>query len=140
MESLHTSALEQQLYDQYQCRGKLLACRKYKSVGNAHAHAVFYKEHFRNRKGHCKDLFRVNGWMACHNSDIWAMSNPVGDFGHGDPVWANWYMGGAWLSTHLWEHYLFTQDKEWLKNEGYELMRGAALFALTGCRKIKTGN
>ncbi len=72
----------------------------------------------------------AGGWMACHNSDIWAMSNPVGDFGHGDPVWANWYMGGAWLSTHLWEHYLFTQDTAWLKNEGYELMRGAAAFCL----------
>lgn len=77
-----------------------------------------------------KTFLGTDGWMACHNSDIWAMSNPVGDFGHGDPVWANWYMGGAWLSTHLWEHYLFTQDKEWLKNEGYELMRGAAAFCL----------
>ncbi len=45
MESLHTSTLEQQLYDQYQCRGKLLACRKYKPVGNAHAHADLYKKH-----------------------------------------------------------------------------------------------
>jgi len=77
-----------------------------------------------------KTFLGTDGWMACHNSDIWAMSNPVGDFGHGEPVWANWYMGGAWLSTHLWEHYLFTQDKEWLKNEGYELMRGAAAFCL----------
>jgi alpha-L-fucosidase 2 len=77
-----------------------------------------------------KTFLGTDGWVACHNSDIWAMSNPVGDFGHGDPVWANWYMGGAWLSTHLWEHYLFTLDKEWLKNEGYELMRGAAEFCL----------
>jgi alpha-L-fucosidase 2 len=77
-----------------------------------------------------KTFLGTEGWMACHNSDIWAMSNPVGDFGHGDPVWANWYMGGAWLSTDLWEHYLFTQDKDWLKNEGYELMRGAAAFCL----------
>lgn len=71
-----------------------------------------------------------NGWTACHNSDIWAMSNPVGDFGNGDPVWANWYMGGAWLSTHLWEHYQYSGDKEWLKNDGYELMKGAAQFCL----------
>ncbi len=78
-----------------------------------------------------KTFLGTDGWMACHNSDIWAMSNPVGDFGHGEPVWANWYMGGAWLSTHLWEHYLFTQDKEWLKNEGYDLMRGAAAFCLS---------
>ncbi len=71
-----------------------------------------------------------NGWTACHNSDIWAMSNPVGDFGHGDPVWASWYMSGPWLSTHLWEHYAFTQDIEWLRNTGYDLMKGAAQFCL----------
>ncbi|WP_421918921.1 glycoside hydrolase family 95 protein [Marinifilum sp.] len=69
------------------------------------------------------------GWMACHNSDIWAMSNPVGDFGKGHPVWANWYMGGAWLSTHLWEHYSFTQDKAFLQ-EAYPIMKGAAQFCL----------
>lgn len=71
-----------------------------------------------------------NGWTACHNSDIWAMSNPVGNFGNGDPVWANWYMGGPWLSTHLWEHYTFTQDKNWLKAEGYPLLKGSAKFCL----------
>ena len=80
-----------------------------------------------------------NGWTACHNSDIWAMSNPVGNFGNGDPVWANWYMGGAWLSTHLWEHYQFTQDKDWLKNEGYQLMRGAAEFCLNWLVEDKNG-
>jgi alpha-L-fucosidase 2 len=84
-------------------------------------------------------FFGVNGWAACHNSDIWAMSNPVGDFGNGDPVWANWYMGGAWLSTHLWEHYLFTQDKDYLKNEAYELMRGAAQFCLEWLVEDKNG-
>jgi alpha-L-fucosidase 2 len=84
-------------------------------------------------------FFGVNGWTACHNSDIWAMSNPVGDFGNGDPVWANWYLGGAWLSTHLWEHFLFTQEKEWLKNEGYEVMRGAAQFCLEWLVEDKNG-
>jgi alpha-L-fucosidase 2 len=87
-----------------------------------------------------KTFFGVNGWTACHNSDIWAMSNPVGDFGKGDPLWANWYMGGAWLSTHLWEHYSFTQDKEWLKNQGYELMKGAALFCLEWLVEDKDGH
>ncbi len=71
-----------------------------------------------------------DGWAACHNSDIWAMSNPVGDFGKGDPVWANWNMGGTWLSTHLWEHYIFTQDIDFLKDKGYPLMKGAAQFCL----------
>ena len=71
----------------------------------------------------------VNGWTACHNSDIWAMSNPVGDFGRGHPCWAAWFMGGAWLSTHLWEHYAFTQDKAYLERV-YPIMKGAARFCL----------
>ncbi|MBI9071366.1 MAG: glycoside hydrolase family 95 protein [Melioribacteraceae bacterium] len=80
------------------------------------------------------------GWTVAHNSDIWAMSNPVGDFGKGDPVWANWTMGGAWLSTHLWEHYIFTKDKEFLKNEAYPLMKGAADFCLNWLVEDKNGN
>ncbi len=77
-----------------------------------------------------KTFYGVGGWAACHNSDIWAMSNPVGDFGQGDPVWANWNMGGTWLSTHLWEHYAFTRDIEFLESYGYPLMKGAAQFCL----------
>jgi alpha-L-fucosidase 2 len=86
-----------------------------------------------------KTFFGVGGWAACHNSDIWAMSNPVGNFGQGQPVWANWQMGGVWLSTHLWEHYIFTQDKNFLKNEGYPLMKGAVQFCLDWMVKDKEG-
>lgn len=70
------------------------------------------------------------GWAACHTSDIWAMSNPVGDFGKGSPQWANWNMSGTWLVTHLWEHFQFTQDKDFLKHEAYPLMKGSAEFCL----------
>ena len=70
------------------------------------------------------------GWAAAHTSDIWAMSNPVGDFGKGSPKWANWNMSGTWLVTHLWEHYQFSQDKDFLKDKGYPLMKGAAEFCL----------
>ena len=86
-----------------------------------------------------KTFYGVDGWAACHNSDIWAMSNPVGDFGNGDPVWACWNMGGTWLSTHLWQHYLFTGDQKFLKNEGYDLMKGAALFCLEWLVEDKNG-
>jgi len=59
-----------------------------------------------------KEFYNINhGWVVNHNSDIWALSNPVGDIGNGDPKWANWAMGANWLSRHLWEHYLFTGDK-----------------------------
>ena len=76
-----------------------------------------------------KTFLGVNGWTACHNSDIWAISNPVGDFGKGHPCWAAWFMGGAWLSTHLWEHYAFSQDKEYLEKV-YPTIKGAAQFCL----------
>ncbi|WP_125718105.1 glycoside hydrolase family 95 protein [Flavobacterium ustbae] len=80
------------------------------------------------------------GWAAGHNSDIWAMTNPVGQFGKEDPMWACWPMAGAWLSTHIWEHYIFTQDKDYLKKEGYPLMKGAAEFCLEWLITDKNGN
>jgi alpha-L-fucosidase 2 len=75
-----------------------------------------------------KEFYKAKGWVAHHNSDIWAVSNPVGDLGNGDPVWANWPMGGAWLTQHLWEHYQFTGDKKFLASTAYPLMKGAAEF------------
>lgn len=86
-----------------------------------------------------KTFYNMPGWVAHHNSDIWAMSNPVGNFGNGDPSWANWAMGGAWSSAHLWEHYLFTQDKEYLEHKAYPLMRGAAEFCLAWLVKDSSG-
>jgi alpha-L-fucosidase 2 len=87
-----------------------------------------------------KTFYGVDGWAVGHNSDIWAMSNPVGDFGQGDPVWANWNMGGAWLSTHLWEHYVFTRDVDFLRDKGYPLMKGAAQFCLKWLTENKNGH
>lgn len=79
------------------------------------------------------------GWASAHNSDIWAMSNPVGEFGQGDPSWACWNMSGTWSVTHLWEHYHFTKNKEFLINEAYPLMKGAATFCLAWLVKDKNG-
>ncbi len=69
------------------------------------------------------------GWQAGHNSDIWAMANPVGEKNE-KPEWANWPMGGAWLVESLWEKYLFTQDIDYLRTVAYPLMKGAADFCL----------
>ncbi|MFC1492723.1 glycoside hydrolase N-terminal domain-containing protein [candidate division KSB1 bacterium] len=77
-----------------------------------------------------KTFFDADGWCCNHNTDIWAMTNPVGDFGKGHPSWANWNMAGVWLSTHLWEHFEFTQDTVFLKDYAYSLMKGAAQFCL----------
>ncbi len=73
------------------------------------------------------------GWLLHHNTDIWAKTSPVGGY-ESDPRsagrWSAWPMAGAWLSTHLWEHYLFTGDQQFLKEQAYPLMKGAAQFML----------
>ena len=86
-----------------------------------------------------KEFYNMNGWVAHHNSDIWAISNPVGDKGHGDPKWANWNQGAGWLSQHLWEHYRFTGDKTFLKESAYPIMKGAAQFYLDWLIEDKDG-
>ncbi|SDP07874.1 alpha-L-fucosidase 2 [Paenibacillus sp. yr247] len=74
--------------------------------------------------------YGCRGWTSHHNSDIWAHTAPVGDFGNGDPTWAFWPMGGVWSTQHLWEHYLFNRDESFLRDYAYPLLKGAALFAL----------
>lgn len=76
-----------------------------------------------------KNYYNVQkGWCLGHNTDIWGLTNPVGRTG-GDPSWANWNMGGAWVSTHLWEHYMFSMDKDFLR-KAYPALKGAADFCL----------
>lgn len=75
------------------------------------------------------NYYGVNrGWCLGHNTDIWAMTCPVGLNG-GDPSWASWNMGGAWVATHIWERYQFTKDKEFLMRN-YPLLKGAAEFCM----------
>lgn len=69
------------------------------------------------------------GWCTGHNTDAWAMSNPVGT-GNESPQWSNWAMGGAWLVQTLWDHYDYTRDKKYLKGTAYPLMKGACDFLL----------
>ncbi|MBQ2210439.1 MAG: glycoside hydrolase N-terminal domain-containing protein [Prevotella sp.] len=77
-----------------------------------------------------KNYYNVKqGWCSSHNSDLWAMTNPTGEKRE-MPEWANWNLGGAWLVQTLWERYLFTQDKEYLRQVAYPLMKGAADFCL----------
>ncbi|MCY7352382.1 MAG: glycoside hydrolase family 95 protein [Cytophagaceae bacterium] len=86
-----------------------------------------------------KNFYNSKGWTAHHNSDIWATSNPVGDLGKGSPTWANWAMGGAWLSQHLYEHYRFTGNKTYLQQTAYPLMKDAAVFCLDWLVKDPNG-
>jgi len=68
--------------------------------------------------------YGCRGWVAHHLSDIFGFTTPA------DGVWGIWPMGAAWLCQHLYEHYLFTQDKEFLARDAYPVMRQAALFLL----------
>ena len=76
-----------------------------------------------------KRYFAGCGWALGHNTDIWAMTSPVG-MGEGHPSWANWGMGGVWLSTHIWEHWLFSRDRKRLEKD-YPVLRGAAEYAMS---------
>lgn len=83
----------------------------------------------KNGESTAKNYYNMKGWALHHNTDLWAMTNPVGA-GLGDPKWANWSLGSPWISQHLYEHYLFTKDKNFLRQTAYPLMKGAAQFCL----------
>ncbi|XP_030522769.1 alpha-L-fucosidase 2-like [Rhodamnia argentea] len=70
--------------------------------------------------------YEARGWVVHHQTDIWAKSSTI----PGKAKYAVWPMGGAWLCTHLWEHYTYTMDKDFLKNKVYPLFEGCATFLL----------
>lgn len=76
-----------------------------------------------------KNLYDMKGWTVHHNSDIWCAAGPVGEK-EGDPVWANYVMAGPWLCSHLYEHFLFSWDKEYLDKTAYPLMKGCGDFIM----------
>ena len=67
--------------------------------------------------------YGAHGWVLHHNTDLWRGTAPINASNHGI-----WVSGGAWLCQHLWEHYLFTGDREFLAKTAYPLMHDAALF------------
>ncbi|MGE5358315.1 MAG: glycosyl hydrolase family 95 catalytic domain-containing protein, partial [Bacteroidales bacterium] len=71
-----------------------------------------------------REHYGARGWVFHQNTDIWRVAAPMDG-----PDWGGFTTGGAWLSTHLWEHYLFTGDKEFLR-EYYPVMKGAVDFFL----------
>jgi alpha-L-fucosidase 2 len=96
--------------------------------------------------------YGARGWVSHHNIDLWRQSAPVGmGMKFTDPTWANFAMSGPWLCQHLWEHYLFTGDKEYLRETAYPVMKGSAEFCdswlvenekgvLTTCPSFSTEN
>ena len=72
-----------------------------------------------------RELYGARGWVTHHNTDLWRITGPV-DYAE-TGMWPN---GGAWLAQHLWQHYLFTGDKEFLRR-CYPVLKGTADFYLT---------
>ena len=71
-----------------------------------------------------REMYGCQGWVAHHNTDLWRIAGPVDA-----TPWGMFPTGGAWLTTHIWQHYLFTGDKEFLAAY-YPIMKGAADFLL----------
>jgi alpha-L-fucosidase 2 len=71
-----------------------------------------------------EEMYHADGWVCHHNTDLYRDTAPI------DGVSGMWLMGGAWLSTHLWEHYQYTEDKDFLKKV-YPALKGSAEFLLS---------
>ncbi len=82
--------------------------------------------------------YGLGGWVSHHNVDLWRQSAPVGE-GHGTPTWANFPMSGPWFCQHLWDHYRYTRDLDFLRKVGYPLMKGSAEFCLGWLIEDKQG-
>jgi alpha-L-fucosidase 2 len=80
------------------------------------------KEVSETGKESAKTMYGADGWVLHHNTDIWRLTGSIDKSPSG-----MWLAGGAWLSRHLWEHYLYTGDVEFLKSV-YPIMKDAAMF------------
>ncbi len=75
-----------------------------------------------------QEYFGAPGFVSHHNTDLWRKSTPVGARRRGTAVFAFWPMSSGWFIRHLWEHYEYTMDEKYLKNEAYPVIRAAADF------------
>ena len=72
-----------------------------------------------------RQMYNADGWVAHHNTDIWRVTGPIDG-----AYWGMWPNGGGWLSTHIWQHYLFTGDREFLA-DNYNILKECAKFYMT---------
>jgi alpha-L-fucosidase 2 len=72
-----------------------------------------------------KELYGADGWVLHHNTDLWRYANIAGE----NASWAWWPFGGAWLCNHIWQHYEFTKNADYLKDV-FPVLKGAAAFLL----------
>ncbi|MHC4704453.1 MAG: glycoside hydrolase family 95 protein, partial [Planctomycetota bacterium] len=72
-----------------------------------------------------RDVYGCRGFVAHHTTDAWFWTSPIGNVGYG-----MWPTGAAWCCQHLWEHYAFTGDRDFLEDRAYPAMKEAAEFFL----------
>ena len=71
--------------------------------------------------------YGAQGWCCHHNVDLWRQTFPA----QGSATWGFWYNGGAWMSRHLYDHWLYTRDEAFLRESAYPVIRGCAEFYLS---------
>jgi alpha-L-fucosidase 2 len=95
-------------------------------LGECHLPLIDLTEQLSRDGAHiAKDLYGVRGWVAHHNTDIWRQAGPVS----GSACWSIFQVGSAWLCQHVWEHYAFSGDQEYLRRV-WPVLKGAARFYL----------
>jgi len=77
--------------------------------------------------------YHSKGWVLHHNTDLWRATTPV------DGPWGIWPTGGVWLGNQMWDHYEFSGDREFLRQEAYPAMKEAAEFALGTLQEAPAG-
>ncbi len=80
-----------------------------------------------------KSQYHAAGWVLHHNTDLWRGTAPV------DDIWGIWPMGQAWLANQMWDHYLFTGDRDFLVHQAYPAMKEAAEFTLSSLVEVPAG-
>ena len=90
------------------------------------------REIYEQGKKTARDMYGADGWVLHHNTDQWRITGPVDRAQTG-----LWPVGAAWLCRHLWEHYLYTQDKDFLR-QYFPIMLDAARFFTQTLQKHPT--
>ncbi len=110
-------------------------CAEVANLSDCHKALINYMNNYLLESGKktAKEGYKTRGCVVHHVSDIYGFTTPA------DGLWGIWPHGASWLSYHVWEHYLYTGDKEFLKNEGYEFIRQAAIFFLENLVEDQNG-
>ncbi|QMV42860.1 glycoside hydrolase family 95 protein [Cohnella cholangitidis] len=84
--------------------------------------------------------YGARGWTAHHGVDLWRTATPQGGPSKGPATWAYWPMTGPWMCQHLWEHYAYNGDADFLRDVAYPIMKEAAMFCLDYLVEDENGN